>query len=84
MQALVETCCARRGWKPADIPLRAPVAVDELFTQFSEAQYSVGGVNITLTLRPSAGCRRRRSSAQRQNALDNAIDFTPENGVITH
>ncbi len=51
-QALVETPLRQARLKTLAGYPSAPVAVDELFTQLSEAQYSVGGKN-TLTLRPS-------------------------------
>ncbi|EDJ6153700.1 two-component system sensor histidine kinase CreC [Salmonella enterica] len=69
-----------------DIPL-APVAVDELFTQLSEARsIQLAAKKITLTLRPSSLVVVADAELLAQalgNVLDNAIDFTPENGVIT-
>ncbi|MGK7489435.1 two-component system sensor histidine kinase CreC, partial [Salmonella enterica] len=69
-----------------DIPL-APVAVDELFTQLSEARsIQLAAKKITLTLRPSSLVVVADAELLAQalgNMLDNAIDFTPENGVIT-
>ncbi|HAT6490875.1 TPA: two-component system sensor histidine kinase CreC [Salmonella enterica subsp. enterica serovar Dublin] len=68
--------------------LKSPlVAVDELFTQLSEARsIQLAAKNITLTLRPSSLVVVADAELLAQalgNVLDNAIDFTPENGVIT-
>lgn len=87
MQALVETLLRQaRLENRQDIPL-APVAVDELFTQLSEARsIQLAAKNITLTLRPSSLVVVADAELLAQalgNVLDNAIDFTPENGVIT-
>ncbi|VEA21511.1 putative two-component sensor kinase [Salmonella enterica subsp. enterica] len=87
MQALVETLLRQaRLENRQDIPL-APVAVDELFTQLSEARsIQLAAKKITLTLRPSSLVVVADAELLAQalgNVLDNAIDFTPENGVIT-
>ncbi|HFY4880957.1 TPA: two-component system sensor histidine kinase CreC [Salmonella enterica subsp. enterica serovar Typhimurium] len=86
-QALVETLLRQaRLENRQDIPL-APVAVDELFTQLSEARsIQLAAKKITLTLRPSSLVVVADAELLAQalgNVLDNAIDFTPENGVIT-
>ena len=86
MQALVETLLRQaRLENRQDITL-TPVAVDALFTQLKEARsVQLAAKNITLTVVPSSLTVAADAALLEQalgNLLDNAIDFTLENGTI--
>ncbi|MDT1800318.1 ATP-binding protein, partial [Salmonella enterica subsp. enterica serovar Oslo] len=87
IQALVENLLLQARLENRQVIPLAPVAVDVLFTQLIEARrIQFAAKNINLTLRPSSlvvvGYEVILAQAL-GNVLDNAIDFTPENGVIT-
>ena len=68
-----------------DITL-TPVAVDALFAQLKEARsVQLAAKNITLTILPSSLSVAADPALLEQalgNLLDNAIDFTPQDGTI--
>lgn len=87
MQALVETLLRQaRLENRQDITLTA-VAVDALFAQLKEARsVQLAAKNITLTIMPSSLSVAADPALLEQavgNLLDNAIDFTPQDGTIT-
>ena len=87
MQALVETLLRQaRLENRQDVTLTA-VEVDTLFAQLKEARsVQLAAKNITLTILPSSLSVAADPALLEQalgNLLDNAIDFTPQDGTIT-
>ncbi len=86
MQALVETLLRRRGWKTDRISLSRRLLLMSYLRSLARRAVFSWRQKITLTLRPSSLVVVADAELLAQalgNVLDNAIDFTPENGVIT-
>ncbi len=88
MQALVETLLRQaRLEKPAGYPPRRLLMSLHLRSLARRAGIFVLAAKISPLYSTAflAGCRRRRGASMRGagQCVDNAIDFTPENGVIT-
>ncbi|MDI9802241.1 two-component system sensor histidine kinase CreC [Citrobacter koseri] len=87
MQVLVETLLRQARLENRQEIAFSPVAVDALFSQVSEARnIQLAVKNIALNIIPSSLVVSADAGLLEQalgNLLDNALDFTPENGTIT-
>lgn len=86
MQVLVETLLRQARLENRQDVTFTPVTVDALFTQLCEARsVQLAAKNITPTIMPSSLTVAADPALLEQavgNLLDNAIDFTPQNGTI--
>jgi two-component system sensor histidine kinase CreC len=86
MQALVETLLRQARLENRQDVAFTPVAVDVLFAQLRESRsVQLAAKHITLNIVPSSWVVAAEPALLEQamgNLLDNAIDFTPEQGTI--